>query len=82
LYRHSVERKPEVSEEHIASISGSKRKPRKKPAEAGGKLVKAITTNIHVNRMATRLEGNIGKYGVVGIVRLGGVVEPLSAASV
>jgi hypothetical protein len=36
--------------------------------EAGGEPVKVITTSIPVNRMARRLEGNIGKYAVVGSV--------------
>jgi hypothetical protein len=48
--------------------SGSKSKPNKKPTEAGGKPVKAITTNIPVNRTARRLERNIGKHAAVGSV--------------
>jgi hypothetical protein len=48
--------------------SGSKSKPNKKSSEAGSKPVKVITPNIPVNRMARRLEGNIGKYAVVGSV--------------
>jgi hypothetical protein len=50
------------------SSSRSKRKPTKKPAEAGSKIVKPTTTNNPVNRMARRLEGNIGKYAVVGSI--------------
>jgi hypothetical protein len=46
--------------------SGFKSKPSKKPGAAGDKLMKVITTNIPVNRTARRLEGNIGKYAVVG----------------
>jgi hypothetical protein len=48
--------------------SGPKSKPSKKPAEAGRKIVKPTTTNIPVNRMARRLDGNIGKCAVVGSV--------------
>jgi hypothetical protein len=51
----------------------TKIKPRKIPAETVCRLVKVIiTTNIPVNRMAERLEGNIGKYAVVGSVTAGG----------
>jgi hypothetical protein len=48
---------------------GLKTNPSKEPTEAGSKLVNAVTTNIHVNRKARRLEGNIGKYFVVGGVK-------------
>jgi hypothetical protein len=44
---------------------GSKSKPSKKPAEAGGKPMKVVNTNIPVSSTARRLKGNIGKYAVV-----------------
>jgi hypothetical protein len=46
--------------------SGSQNKTKKKPAKAGGEPVKVITTNIPVNRMARRLEGNIGEVSCRG----------------
>jgi hypothetical protein len=46
--------------------SGSESKPSKKPTEVGGEPVKDITTNIPVNRMARRLEGNIGEVRCSG----------------
>jgi hypothetical protein len=52
--------------------SRSKSEPSQKPAEAGGEPVKAITTNIHVNRKARRLDWNVGEYAVVGSVTAGG----------
>jgi hypothetical protein len=52
--------------------SGLRSKPSKKPTETVCRLVKVIiTTNIPVKRMAGRLEGNIGKYAVVGSVTAG-----------
>jgi hypothetical protein len=38
----------------------------RKENEAGNEPVKAIISNISVNRMARLLEGNIGKHAVVG----------------
>jgi hypothetical protein len=43
-------------------------KPRKKPAEAGGKPVRAFTTKFPVNRMARQLNENTGKYADVGSI--------------
>jgi hypothetical protein len=48
--------------------SVSKSMSDKKSAESGGKLAEVITTNNTVNRMDRRLEGNVGKYAVVGSV--------------
>jgi hypothetical protein len=48
----------DISEGHIASVLGSKNTLSKQVAEAGGKLVKAITnTNIPVNQTTRRLQG-------------------------
>jgi hypothetical protein len=58
----------------LSPSSGSKSKPTKKPAQAGGEPEKAITTNIPVNGKARRMEGNVGEYAVVGSVTLGGSV--------
>jgi hypothetical protein len=51
---------------------GSKSKPSEKPAEADCNPIKAIITNISVNRTVRRLEGNVGKYAVVGSVTVRG----------
>jgi hypothetical protein len=42
-----------------------------KPAEVDDKTEKAFTTNIPVNRMAGRFEGNVRKCAVVGSVAAG-----------
>jgi hypothetical protein len=48
--------------------SWSNCRPSRKPTEACGKLVMAVTTNIPIYRMARRLEGNAGKYVEVGSI--------------